>query len=201
MVTNFRKIHFKVIRFDPLAPVQKLVQRYTLQMKMFFSVNYIISWIWTAAAKSLFSHFLRYDMIYFVLIKSPWFYCYRHICYFDGRCQIAKSNRWTRIFLLRVAINKALLASTQSFTSFVYKTKRVVAKRYYQMPKESFGLRSKNVGSKCFGAVWVDHCCSKRLLLRNEGQSTAKQSGIDLTLTNFHAFSVHKKDGSSFRVV
>ena len=35
--------NFKVIRFDPLAPVQNLVQRYTLQMKMFFSVNYIIT--------------------------------------------------------------------------------------------------------------------------------------------------------------
>ena len=34
---------FKVIRFDLLAPVQKLVQRYTLQMKMFFSVNYIMN--------------------------------------------------------------------------------------------------------------------------------------------------------------
>ena len=37
---------FKVIRFDPLAPVQKLVKRYTLQMKMFFSVNYIINLNW-----------------------------------------------------------------------------------------------------------------------------------------------------------
>ena len=91
-------------------------------------------------------------MIHFVLTKSPWFYCYWYICYFDGRCQITKSNRRTRIFLLRVAINKALLVSTQSFTSFIYKTKRIVAKRYYQMPKKSFGFRSKNVGSKCLGA-------------------------------------------------
>ena len=28
-----------------------------------------------------------------------------------------------------------------------------------------------------------------------------KQSGIDLTLTNFHAFNVYKKDGACFRVV
>ena len=28
-----------------------------------------------------------------------------------------------------------------------------------------------------------------------------KQSSIDLTLTNFHAFNVYKKDGACFRVV
>ena len=95
-------------------------------------------------------------MIHFVLTKSPWFCCYWYICYFDGRYQITKSNCWTHIFLLRVAINKALLVSAQSFTSFIYKTKRIVAKRYHQMPKKSFGLRSKNVGSKCLGAdEWI----------------------------------------------
>ena len=92
-------------------------------------------------------------MIYFVFTKSPWFFCYWHICHLDGRCQIAKSNNSTHIFLLRIAINNALLVSTQTFTSFVYKTKHVVAKRYHQMPKKSFGLRSKNVGSKCLGAI------------------------------------------------
>ena len=33
----------KVIRFDPLAPAQTLAQRYTLQMKMFIFINYIMN--------------------------------------------------------------------------------------------------------------------------------------------------------------
>ena len=39
-------MRLKVIRFNPLAPVQKLVKRYTLQTKMFFSLNYIINLNW-----------------------------------------------------------------------------------------------------------------------------------------------------------
>ena len=81
------------------------------------------------------------------------------------------------MFLLRVAINKALLVSTQSFTSFIYKTKHIVVKRYCQMPKKSFGLRSKNVGSKCLGADQLITAAQKKLLLRNKGQSTAKTIG------------------------
>ena len=75
----------------PPGPCPNVGARCTLEMKCSFLS--ITSWIWTEAAKRLFSHLLKYDMIYFVLTKSPWFYCYRHICYFDGRCQIAKSNR------------------------------------------------------------------------------------------------------------
>ena len=135
--------YFKVIRFDPLAPVQKLAQGVFCRWKCSFLS--ITSWTWTAAAKRLFSHFLKYDMTYFVFTKSPWFYCYRHICYFDGRRKIANSNRWTCIFLLRVAINKALPISTQSFASFVHKIKYIQAERYDLLPK--------NIGAKCSGAV------------------------------------------------
>ena len=100
----FFSSYFKVIRFDPLAPVQTLRKCVLWGWKCsFLSVT---SWIWTVAAKRLFSHFLKCDMICFVLTKPPWFFCYRHICYFDWRCQIAKPNRWTCIFLLGVAINK-----------------------------------------------------------------------------------------------
>ena len=134
-----RMINFfpKVIRLDPLAPIQTLAQGVLCKLKCsFLSVT---SWIWTVAAKRLFSHFLKY-MIYFF---APWFYCYRHTCYFDGRCQIAKSNRWTCIFLLRVAINKELPVSTQSFASFAHKRKHGKAERYELLPKNRSGFGAK----------------------------------------------------------
>ena len=138
---TFLSVAFKVIRFDPLAPVQTLAQGVLCKWKCsFLSVT---SWIWTAAAKRLFSHLLKYDMIYFVLTKSPWFYCYQHMCYFDGRCQISKSNRWTCIFLLRVAINKALPVSTQSFASFVYKIKHIQAEIHALLLKNRSGFGAK----------------------------------------------------------
>ena len=115
-------------------------------------------------------------MIYFVLTKSPWFYCYWRICYFDGGYQIAKSRRRTCIFLLRVAINKALLVSTQSFVSFVYKIKDIEAEKYHQIPKIVQALEKK-VGTMCLGAASIDHHCSKRLFLQNKGQVTAKTVG------------------------
>ena len=81
----------KIIRFDPLVPVQTLAQRCTLQMKCFIFINYIMN-LNCGCHKTVFS-LPKYDMIYFVLTKSPWVYCYRYICYFDRRCQTAKSNR------------------------------------------------------------------------------------------------------------
>ena len=136
-------LSFKVIRFGPLAPAKRWRRGVPYRWKCsFLSVT---SWIWTAAAKRLFSRFLKYDMICFVLTKSLWFFCYWHICYFDWRCQIAKSNRWTCIFLLSVATNKALPISTQSFASFVYKIKHIEAERYDLVPKNC----------SCFGAkMW-----------------------------------------------
>ena len=132
--------YFKVIRFDPLA-FQTLAQGVLCKWKCsFLSVT---SWIWTAAPKRFFSHFLKYDMIYFVLPKSSWFYCYRNICYFDGIWQIGKSNRWTCIFLLRVAINKALPVIKQSSGSFVYIIKHIQAERYDLLPKNRSGLGVK----------------------------------------------------------
>ena len=64
---------------------------------------------------------------------------------FQSKCQIAKSNRWTCVFLLRVAINEASLISTQSFASFVYKIKHMQTERYDLLPQKSFRLWSKNV--------------------------------------------------------
>ena len=149
----------KVIPIDPLALVETFAQGVLRKWKCSFLS--ITSWIWTAAAKRLFSHFLKYDVIYSVATKSPWFYCYRHICYLDGKSQIAKSNLWTCIFLLRVAINKALPVSTQSFASFVYKIKHIQAERYNLLPKNRSRFGAKNVGPKCSGAVSISHYCSK----------------------------------------
>ena len=57
--------------------------------------------------------------------------------------KIAKSNRCTCIFLLRVVINKALPASTQSFASFVYKIKHIEAERHDLLPKNRSGFGAK----------------------------------------------------------
>ena len=67
------------------------------------------------------------------------------MCHFDGRCQIANSNRWACIFLLRVAINKALPVTTQRFASFGYKIKHIQAGRYDLLPKNrsGFGVKMK----------------------------------------------------------
>ena len=32
------------------------------------------------------SRFLKNDLMYCVRATSYWFYCYRHICYFKGKC-------------------------------------------------------------------------------------------------------------------
>ena len=68
-----------------------------------------------------------------------------------------------------------------------------MAKRYYQMPKKSFRLRSKNVGSKCLGANELIAAAQKGRKKEIKDNQLLKQSGIDLTLTNFHAFNVYKK--------
>ena len=56
---------------------------------------------------------------------------------------IAKSNRWTCIFLLRVTINKALPVTTQSFASFVYKIKHIEAESHDLINKNRSGFGAK----------------------------------------------------------
>ena len=69
MHRKFTQINIKVIRLDLLAPVQTLAQGVPCKWKRLFLS--ITSWIWTAAVKRSFSHFLKHDMKYFVLTKSP----------------------------------------------------------------------------------------------------------------------------------
>ena len=110
--------------------------------------------------------FLKYDVIQYVLTKSPWLYCYWHICYFNGRCQIAKSNRWTCISLLCVTINKALPVTTQSFASFVLQNKIYKGRKMWSKNQKSFRWGRLN---------WS--LLLKKLLLPNKGQITAKTMG------------------------
>ena len=47
------------------------------------------------------------------------------------------------IFLLRVAINKALPVTSQSLASFVYKIKNIQTERYDLLPKNCLGFGAK----------------------------------------------------------
>ena len=77
------------------------------------------------SSQKIASHFLKYDVIYFVRTKSPWFYCYRHF------------------FPLCVTFNKALPVTIQSFTLFLYKMKHAEAERYDLILKNLSGFGAK----------------------------------------------------------
>ena len=54
-------------------------------------------------------------------------------------------------------------------------------------------------------SVWVPYelitAAQKGCCYKIKDNQLLRQSGIDLTLTNLHAFNVYKKDGACFRVV
>ena len=81
-------------------------------------------------------------MIYFVLTKSPCFYCYGIyvISMEDAKLQNLSIES---VFFLRFAINKALSVSTQSFVSFLYKIKHIETERYYPISKNHSGFGEK----------------------------------------------------------
>ena len=67
-------------------------------------------------------------------------------------------------FLFRVAINKALPVTTQSFASSIYKIKHIEVERYDLLPKDHSGIWGKNIGAKCSGAVQISLLLKKLLL-------------------------------------
>ena len=51
----------------------------------------------------------------------------------------------------------------QSFASFVYKIKQIEAERYHQIPTNSSDFEAKMSEQSIWGAVSINHCCSKRV--------------------------------------
>ena len=78
-----------------------------------------------------------------MLTKSPWFYCSGIYVISMDDAKLQNLIVESVFFPLRVAINKALPVSTQSFASFVYKIKHIQAERYDLLPKHPSGFGAK----------------------------------------------------------